>query len=327
MKRFAIAFALAVSLASAQTPAANSGPALGFVPGRTPWQLQPILGIPGAARLGDPIALSQSVTQIYLAPGQTYAAAAQGPTDPLALVTLLVAGVIQLNPVLAPLPGALANPDLVAFSPAGQSMALFSQAAGRVQVFTGLPGSPQKSQDVSNVAVAALLAVSDDAQAVLISDGLGNAYSLAQNAAPIPVYHTAEISALAFVPQSHAVILCDPIFGTAAVAQAVDGIQILPQPAAACQPRAAAGTADGKTILLACPAQHLIWSIDRASGSIDVHPVSNSPAAFNSLALPNTFVMSPADDAGTYWLITWQAGAPVTSFIGASSPRLQRLQQ
>jgi hypothetical protein len=327
MKRFAIAFALTASLAWAQTPAANSGPALGFVPGRMPWQLQPILGIPGAARLGDPISLPQSVTQIYLAPGHAYAVAAQGPADPVALVMLRVAGVMQLNPVLAALPGVLAKPDLVAFSPAGQSLALYSQAAGRVQVFTGLPGSPQKSQDIPNVAIAALLAVSDDARAVLISDGLGNVYSLAQNTAPVPVYHTVEVSALAFLPQSHAAILCDPIFGTAALTQAVDGIQMIPQPAAACQPRAATATADGKTILLACPAQHLIWSIDRTSGSIDIHSVSNSPAAFNSLSLPDTFVMSPADEAGTYWLVTWQAGAPVTSFIGASRPRLQRLPQ
>jgi len=317
MKRLAIALAITASLAFGQAPPTNSGPALGFVPASIASQLQPILGIPGASRLGDPIALANTVTNIYLAPGQTYALAAQGPSDPVALVILRVAGVMQTNLSLSALPGALAKPDLVAFSPLGQSAALYSQAAGRIQVFAGLPNAPRLSQQISFADTVALLAVSDDAHAVLISDGLGNAYSLAQNAAPAPIYHTTEISVLAFVPQTHDAIICDPVADIAAVAQAVDGIQMIVPPASGCQPQGATVTSDGKTILLACPAQHLIWSIDRASGSIDIHGVNNSPTVFNSLALPDTFVMSPADGAGTYWLISWQNGNPATSFIAA----------
>jgi hypothetical protein len=317
MKRFAIALSIAASLAWAQAPT-NSGPVLGFVPGSMPWQLQPILGIPGAARLGDPLSLPNTVTHIYLAPGQAYAVAAQGSSLPAALVILRIAGVMQTNPALAPLPGALANPDVIAFSPTGQSLALFSQAASRIQVFTGLPNSPRISEQISNVGNALKLAVSDDAQAVLISDGAGDAYALAQNSAPVAVYHTTEIAAIAFLPQSHDAILCDPVAATAAVARPIDGITIIPPPASACQPEAAAASGDGKTILLACPAQRLIWSIDRASGSIDTHRVNNSPAAFESLGLQDTFLISPADANGTYWLVTWQSEGPVISFVGAA---------
>ena len=186
-----------------------------------------------------------------------------------------------------------------------------------VQVYTGLPGAPQRAQQISGVGAAALLAVSDDAQAVLISDGVGNVYALAQNAAPAPVYHTEFVSALAFFPQSHEAILCDPYNGSTVVGQAVDGITVFPAPNT-CQPQAAATTADGKTILLACPASHLIWSIDRASGAIAFHSVSNTPYGFNSLGLRDTFLMSPADGFGTYWVFAWQNGEPISSFVAAA---------
>jgi hypothetical protein len=326
MKRFAITFTLAVSLAGAQTPT-NAGPTLGYLPSIRPWQLQPILGIPGAARLGDPISLPRSVSQLYLAPGQAYAVAAQGPTDPVALVILRSAGASVTTPVLTTLPGAMAAPDLVGFSPTGQSMALYARGTGRIQVFTGLPNSPRQAEEISSSGNVALLAVSDDAQLVLMSDGVGNVYSLARNAAPTPLYHAEEISALVFVPGTHDVIVCDPVGEMAAVVQSVDGVQLIPTPASACQPRAATTSADGKTILLACTSQHLIWSIDRASGLINVHNVSGSPTGFSSLALRDTFTMSPADENGTYWLFTWQAGEPVTSFIGAARLAAQRVFQ
>jgi hypothetical protein len=326
MRRFAISFLAAAALAFGpealgprafgQSSAANSGPTLGFVAGPA-GQLQPIFGIPGAARLGNPVALPQSVTQVFVAPGQNYALAAQGAANPVALVVLRVNGVMQTNLTLTALPGALATPDLVAFSPGGGSAALYSQQAGMVQVFTGLPGSPKRAQQISGVGAVALLAVSDDAQAVLISDGVGNVYALAQNAAAAPVYHTEMVSALAFFPQSHEAILCDPYNGSTVVGQAVDGITIFPAPDT-CQPRAATATADGKTILLACPASHLIWSIDRASGAVAFHSVSNTPYGFTRLGLRDTFLMSPADGFGTFWLFAWQDGEPVSSFVAAA---------
>jgi hypothetical protein len=315
MRRFAIA--LIASIAAFGQAPANTGPMLGFVPGPQPWQLQPILGIPGAARLGDPVSLPQSVTQLYVAPGQAYALAAQGPANPVASAVLQVAGALQTNPPLTALPGALANPDLVAFSPTAQSVALYAQQAGEVQVFSGLPNSPRKTQDISNVGRAALLAVSDDAQKVLISDGVGNVYALAQGAAAVPVYHTEQVSALVFIPQSHAAILCDPVNGAALTSPAMDGIALI-SPPNTCQPQAATTTADGKTILLACPASHLIWSIDRASGDIAFHSISNTPYGFTTLGLRDTFVTTPADGFGTYWLFAWQNGEPMSFFVPAA---------
>ncbi len=109
MRRLAIAFITAAPLLLAQLPgsdAANpangfAGPLLGFVLGSTPAELQPILGIPGAARLGNAVPLPSAVTQLYLAPGHCYALAAQGPANPVALLILRLAGGREASPTLA----------------------------------------------------------------------------------------------------------------------------------------------------------------------------------------------------------------------------------
>jgi len=319
MRRLAIALITAAPLLLAQGTGINlaNGPVLGFVSGSTPVQLQPILGIPGASRLGDALPLPNTVTQLYLAPGHSYALAAQGPVNPIALLILRVPSGSQTNPTIVALPGVLAQPDLVAFSPTGRSAALYSQQENRLQVLTGLPNSPQVARDMPDVHLAnnpTKLAISDDAQALLIADGSGAVYALSGNTAPVPVYRTSNVSALAFVSQSHDAVVGDPLLGTVAIVQA-SGVKVL-VPAEGCQPQAAVSTADGKTILIACPAQRLISSIDLASGVANAYKIGNSPSALEAVGARDTFLMSPPD-GGTYWLFTWQPEGPVVSFIGA----------
>src|SRR5581483_4223107 len=171
------------------------GPSLGFIPGGTPSELRPILGIPGAARLGVLISLPSTVTQLYLAPGHSYALAAQGTASPVAITILRTPAGVHSNPVLVPVPGAISRPELVAFSPTARSVAMYSQAANRLQVFTGLPNSPQLVADTTNVYLSdapSKLAISDDAQGVLIADGSGTVYALS-GSAPAPIYHSSQV--------------------------------------------------------------------------------------------------------------------------------------
>jgi hypothetical protein len=330
MKLLAIALLATPALLLAQTSGAAgrfSGPVLGFVPGWNPTELQPILGVPGAARLGNPISLPNSVTQTFLAPGHWYALAAQGTSAPIAIVRLRGTAGIEQHPALTPLASAMAHPDLVAFSPGGAVAALYSQQSGRLQVFAGLPDSPRLASDISNIEVAGIaraLAISDDAQALLIADASGEVYTLSPNQALVSIYHSTQVSALAFASQSHDAIVCDPVLGSAAALHllaANAGVQTLQPPSTdGCQPQAAASTADGSTILIACPAQHLIWSVDRASGATNSYKVSGSPSALDNVGARDAFLMSPADEGGTRWLITWRPEGPVMSFIGAAHP-------
>lgn len=321
MKLFAFALAASGCLVMAQGPGDHglSGPTLGFAPGATPTQLQPILGIPGAARLGDPISLPNTVTQVYVAPGHTYALAAQGPAASTAVVTLRNTSGIVPNPVLTPLAHAMAAPDVVAFSPTAQSSVLYSQASDRLQVFTGLPNAPRLAQDISNVQVPGvqLLAVSDDAQIVLATDATSTVYALSPGAAPVPVYYSTQVSALEFVPGSHEAIVCDLTLSTAAVLQPSTGnARFLIAADDACRPRAAAVTNDGNTILLACSFGGYVWSVDRQSGLVNSHQVPPALNRLDNMGSAGAFLLSPPDQ-GIYWMLTWQAGNGVVSFIGA----------
>lgn len=325
MRVFAFALAASGCLLMAQGSGGNStqfsGPTLGFAPGGTPSQLQPILGIPGAARLGAPVSLPTAVTQVYLAPGHTFALAAQGASAPTALVMLRNTSGIVPHPALTPLTRALANPDLVAFSPIGQSAVLYSQASGRVQIYTGLPNTPRLAQDISNLPIAdiRLLAVSDDAQLLVLADATSTVYALSPGAAAVPVYYSDQVSGLAFAPGSHEVIVCDLNLRTAAVLQPLTGqLTFAIALDSACRPRAAAVTRDG-TILLACSLEGYVWAVDRQAGLINSYQVPAALTAFDKLGTADSFLLSPPDQ-GIYRMLTWQPGGAVVSFIGTQVP-------
>jgi hypothetical protein len=323
MKSLGILFTATAAVVFGQVSGANfSGPVLGFVPGPSARELVPIRGIPGATRLGDPITLPNTVTQTYIAPGHAYALAAQGEADPIALIVLRGGGGLEVNPALTPISEAMAHPDLVAFSPNGGTAALYSEQANRVQVFIGLPNAPQLFKQFLNVSVAGgtrVLAVSDDAQALLTADMTGTVYAVSSNSAPVAVYHASQVSALAFVSQSHDAIVCDPALGSAVILQASTVRTLSPPGNNSCQARAAASTRDGRTILIACPAQRLIWSVDRASGATNAYGLNTGVTALDRLGATDSFLLSPQDGNGTYWLLTWHADGPAISFIGAGA--------
>lgn len=323
MKRFGILFASTGALLFGQAAGTSfSGPAVGFVQTSTPAELLPIRGVPGAARLGGAIQLPNTVTQTYLAPGGSYALAAQGDAGAIALVVLRAGGGVAANPALTPLSGAMAHPDLVAFSPNGGTAALYSAETNRVQVFAGLPNAPRLAEQVSNVSLdgsARALAVSDDAEALLMADATGTVYALSSNGAPVAVYHASQVSALAFVSQSHTAVVCDPASGSAAILQSGTVRMVQAPSNSECQARSAASTADGKTILIACAAQHAIWSIDLASGSVSANNVNTNVTALDRLGATDAFVMSPADRNGTYWIVRWQGESAEISFIGTAN--------
>jgi hypothetical protein len=328
MKFFAFGFvAAAATTLCAQAPNTNSGtqtgfsvPTLGFISGQAPVRLQPILGIPGSARLGSPLSLPRTVTQIYIAPGHSYGLVQQGPGNPLSLVSLQGIGAQTRNVPLTPITGAIAQVDLIAFSPTGTSAVIYSRQTNQLQVLTDLPRSPQIYLNASNLALptpAQKLAVSDDARVVLLSDAAGSVYSIPQKGAPVAVHHSPDIASLAFVAQSHDSIICDRSLNTISFLRdsTVTPVALGPATNDACQPEAAVSTRDGRTILLACPAQHAVVSIDRASSVTHVYRVAGSPSALDRLGLADVFLMSPPEGA-TYWLFVWQPDGPASFFIG-----------
>src|SRR5690242_11417511 len=119
---------------SGQARDAVGAAVLGFLPGPGPLELNAILGVFGAARLGDPVTAPKTATRLYVATGQQFALVEQNSDAPLSVWDLAA------NSGLTAITGALPHPDLVAFSPRGDSAALYAHESGQSQVVGGKIG-------------------------------------------------------------------------------------------------------------------------------------------------------------------------------------------
>ena len=69
-------------------PSYLQSPTLGYVAQSSPAEIRPILGIPGAAVFGDRVTIPRNVTQLYVAPGNSYAFAERQGASDIALIQL-----------------------------------------------------------------------------------------------------------------------------------------------------------------------------------------------------------------------------------------------
>jgi hypothetical protein len=140
--------------------------ALGFVLDKGTARVRPLWGVPGAARVGDPIDLGGDVSAIAASPNQDY-------------VVALIGGAANIwtreTATLQSIPGIPAGAARVVLSPEGGSAVFYYPDAGRIHVVTGLPSAPVPVFDASLSALMnplSLLAVSDDGALVLASESV-----------------------------------------------------------------------------------------------------------------------------------------------------------
>ena len=164
--KISIALCIAAGLAGAQQGNV-AGPVSGMVFDRSSHQLRPVLGIPGASLLGDPVALGVEAASVWVAPLQN-AAFVAGSDGRLHWFRFDAGTVLEV-----PLADGIAVPQAVAFSPSGTAAALVS--GNHAQIFKGLPDHPAPGGGVELPADHATrpvvrrltLAISDDASYLL----------------------------------------------------------------------------------------------------------------------------------------------------------------
>ena len=131
-------------------------PALGYVHDKEGRSLRPILGIPGAATVGEPIPLPFSITLAVVAPRLDCTLVRTGDTSKVVLIRNLGREISWTE-----IDGVSAEVDQIVLSNSGRSAAVYAGAA--VHVIGGLPDNPavMRTVDVAGVPVRAM-AVSDD---------------------------------------------------------------------------------------------------------------------------------------------------------------------
>jgi len=144
------------------------GPELGFVFDSTKGELRPILGIPGAAVLGQPLALGVEVQRVAISPLEDYVLAVGGEQNQAMVFAM---GHSPLTPVMVQ--GADRGADHIVISAGGKAAALYYKAGNRIEVVTGLPAAPKVSSELYLSAGQTLtaIAIADDGHTVLAGAG------------------------------------------------------------------------------------------------------------------------------------------------------------
>jgi hypothetical protein len=149
----------------AQAPAFHA-PDSGFVFDAQSARILPIRGFPGAALLGDPLDAPLAARTLEFAPGQVYAIATDNENR-VFLMTLDGGNAVQqISTALAG-----AGDVKVRFNTSGSAAVLYSAAARRFQVLTGLPAKPALADAVELPELAGeitAMAVDADGSRVLV---------------------------------------------------------------------------------------------------------------------------------------------------------------
>lgn len=318
MKQSAILLLATVAVLDVSTPAFAQGsatqsshsvgaPVVGFIAAANGASLSPILGIPGASRLG-PTLSSAGSSALYVAPKGAYVLTS-GPGAATSIASLRP-GALQFGLQQTPISTALFAPDLVVFSPSGSAAALYSKSAGTLQVLLGLPASPHVGQSFPIAATLSQIAVSDDGEAVFVQDESGGVVALNGG---VPLYKAQSAVTISFLPGAHSAVLADAAANRIVELNASGETAVIGS--GVTTPGALAVTADSNTILVASASGKSVWALNRSSGKSQEYPVAANVKSFQPVAAVDTFLVTYQD--GSYGLLSWRNSRLSTYFVGA----------
>ena len=152
---------LAATDVHAQSSTIN-GPLLGFTAALGGTAIEPIMGVPGASTLANPLPLDAGIFGTVIAPSQDYAIAFRAADSQVVVVDLLSG---QVTPVAG-----VTSDLMMATSPSGSAAAIYDAGTASIQIIRTPRQSLQVAQrfDSSNIpGRASSIAVSDDGSVVL----------------------------------------------------------------------------------------------------------------------------------------------------------------
>jgi len=165
----AAAVCLLVGLLAGSGWAQIRGPQLGYVFDKGEGILRPILGVPGASRLGDPLNLGVSLALAQISPKQDYAlGVTEGNPGKLVLVTFGEAD--QPSSVLT-IKSAGPGASHIALSSAGHSAAVLFPESQSLKILSGLPEAPVLAGeiDLRLEGLPEALALDDEGKLVILA--------------------------------------------------------------------------------------------------------------------------------------------------------------
>jgi len=293
-----------------------SGPLLGYLLDPAEASLRPVWGVPGAATLGAPVALSVRWARAAVAPTHDYLLAQVEGEPDLALLSLEAAPAAPQR-----IPGALENPDRMVFSPAGTAAVLHRSSDGTIQVLAGLPREPVLAGRFTipgDAGALTALAVSDDARAVLAALAGGETALFTAEGRSRRVGLPGAASALAFFRGSHDAVIASRAERTVYLlrdAGGADEITALAREGDGVDDPVAVETSwDGRRVLVANAASLLV--VDLAGGVLWPIPSPSRITGLHRLA-GNAVFRLEEPGAGPLAVLDADASEPRVVFVPA----------
>ena len=296
-------------------PARIARPGLGYAWDSRSQEIRPIHGLPGAAILGERLPLGSN------------AAAAVSPRHDVALTVSAVDGKVRLIRLSTgdqqEIPGFAAAPSRLVFSASGTAAAAIGS---RIQIVTGLADNPGV-QDVitpADAASPAAIAVSDDAQLVLMSVTSGDTaalWLLAPGYSPVRLPVTTPVAAVAFRPGSTDAVAIDAngaVYGIRNSGFPGEVVQILDAQDKTAAAVAVSVSADG-TLAYSSHRAGTLAVIDLVNAAIQTVPCGCAPAGMERLAAPGLFRVNEISD-GPLMLFDVSTPTPRVWFVPADAP-------
>ena len=305
----------AAGLLMAQNQSTVNAPVSGYVFDKEAAGLRPVLGLPGASLLGSPVSLGFSAAAAFVAPrlDSAVVVAADNSTHWFliqngAFTETQVDGLSSAGQVYS-----------AVFSPAGTAAAIYN--SGALQVVTGLPGSPKLAVtlDLSASSTPDAIAISDDAQAILVS--ADHAIRLFGSYADLgKLMDSAGGPVMAFATGSHDAAVGDSGAGVVLfhdLTGAGDSQVVAAPDDSIANLSALAFSSDAKAIFLASSAAQAVTRFDLAAAARNRIPCSCAPTSLTRMGGVFRLTELTGDPL---WLLDAPEADPRVVFVPALAP-------
>jgi len=261
-----------------------SGPVLGYLFDSQQGNFLPVWGIPGAARIGDPLLADVSVVTAEVSPSQAFALGI-GAGGEVYKISLSPAGAAG-----AAIDG-LTGIDRVVISPSGSAAAAYDRQTGSAALLTNLGGDPTVggTADLSSVpGVLTGLAVNDAGTVILAASASRDAGALSAvrpGDAASPIGAIGRAVGLAFVAGTNDAVVADVDRGEILSVRNVTGggeIIVLASGSDGVEGAVAVGAANGSALAVSTSMGALI-TVPLGGGSVTITDCECQPTTVSAM--------------------------------------------
>jgi hypothetical protein len=188
----------------------------------------------------------------------------------------------------------LPHPDLVAFSPRGESVALYAAQSRQLQIITGMPNKAaiKKTPPLESPVAINMIALSDDASIVVTKNAAGELQVSNADSSWSLFYDAYSPLAWSFIPKTHDLIISDSHEKAVFLIELADSKNTRTVLAENCLPNQLAVTSNGETLAALDSKRSILWTIDLKSRTSSITKSAQNLDSLITLRNGNVFLAS-----------------------------------